>query len=440
MSRFIRGVRRAAQVLAITTPVLGIALGIWYRAHYVMPIYEEDAVSHAVLLPNGYDTILAAGKLLVKKHDGVEVNPWPKPTTPYSLSQRKAFVAANQPAINKLREGLAQEYLDQSGEHFNGTSQRALTRTLVFAAKTSADARDFPEASRYALDAIALSQQIPRGGGMMPEIIGNSCEPFGQKALWEIADKLDAKTARAAAARLAALEKTRLPLSATFQEEKRTVRSQFQPIFNGGPLAAWRNTGTYFGEVQATTSQLMKMMPGESAAEPEPETLADKFQWAKLRAQIVYYGPRTVAENMENWMDLVGRRSEQPWCNPRPVPPLPSDPLSQIILPVYGQLEIKCMLTRAQSQLLQGYLLLRAVRLETGHYPSPSEATTFLPSDPFSPTRAPLRYRRDSAEKITLWSVGPNATDEGGVQGKQEAGKEGMPGDLVAAQTTGERL
>ncbi len=267
MSRFIRGVRRAAQVLAITTPVLGIALGIWYRAHYVMPIYEEDAVSHAVLLPNGYDTILAAGKLLVKKHDGVEVNPWPKLKTPYTLAQRKAFVAANKPAINKLREGLAQEYQDQSGERFNGTSQLALTRTLVFAAKTSADARDFPGASRYALDAIALSQQIPRGGGMIPLMTGNACEPFGQKALWEIADKLDAKTARAAAVRLAALEKTRLPLSATFQEEKRTVRSQFQPIFNGGPIAAWRNTGTAFGEAQVMTSQFMKMIPGESTAE-----------------------------------------------------------------------------------------------------------------------------------------------------------------------------
>ena len=436
MSRFIRRVRRAAQVLAIATPVLGIALGIWYRAHYVFP--SEEMLKRSVPQPNGYDTILCAGKLLVKKHDGIEVNPWPKPKTPYTLSQRKAFVAANQPAINKLREGLAQEYLDQSGEHFNSTALRALARTLAFAAKTSADAGDFPAASRCALDAIALSQQIPRGGGMMPEMIGNSCEPFGQKALWQIADKLDAKTARAVAARLAALEKTRLPLSATFQEEKRTVRSQFQPIFNGGPLAAWRNTGTYFGEVQAMTGSLMQISGQEH--ETEPETLADKFQWAKLRAQIVYYGPRTVAENMENWMDLIGKRSEQPWCNPRLESTLPSDPLSQIILPVYGQLEIKWMLTRAQSQLLQGYLLLRAVRLETGRYPDATEAAKLLPADPFSPTRARLRYRRDSAEKLTLWSVGPNATDEGGVQGKQEAGKEGMPGDLVAAQTTVERF
>lgn len=433
MSRFIRGVRRAAQVLAITTPLLGITLGIWYRAHYVFP--PEETLKRSVPQPNGYDTVLAAGKLMVKKHDGVEVNPWPKPKTPYSLSQRKAFVAANQPAINKLREGLAQEYLDRSGEHFNSTVLRALARTLAFAAKTSADVGDLPGASRYALDAIALSQQIPRGGGMMPEIIGNSCEPFGQKALWEIADKLDAKTAHAAAARLAALEKERWPLSATFQEEKRMVRSQFQPIFTGGPLAAWRNTATFFGEAQAMTSQLIKMMPGKTASEPEPETLTDKLQWAKLRAQVVYYGPRTVATNMETWMELVGKRSEQPWSNPRPAPPLPSDPLSQIILPVYGQLEIKWMLTRAQSQLLQGYLLLRAVRLETGRYPEPSEATKLLPADPFSPTRAPLRYHRDSAEKITLWSVGPNATDEGGIPGRQEAGKEGIPGDLVAART-----
>ena len=94
------------------------------------------------------------------------------------------------------------------------------------------------------------------------------------------------------------------------------------------------------------------------------------------------------------------------------------------------------MLTRAESQLLQGYLLLRAVRLETGHYPDEAEAAKLLPTDPFSPTRAPLRYRHDSAEKLTLWSVGPNADDDDGVPGKQVAGKEGMPGDLVAPVPT----
>ena len=132
-------------------------------------------------------------------------------------------------------------------------------------------------------------------------------------------------------------------------------------------------------------------------------------------------------------MDAVAKRSEQPWSNPRPQPPLPSDPLSQLILPVYGQLEFRWVRTRAESQLLQAYLLIRAMRLETGKLP---ESLPNLPTDPFSPTRAPLRYRRDSAEKFTLWSVGPNATDEGGIPGRQEAGKEGMPGDLVAARTT----
>ena len=308
MSRFSRGLRRVLLGLAITTLVLGITLGIWYQQHYVLP--PEDILKRSVIRPNGFDTIQAAGKILVKKQDGVEVAPWPKPKKIYTLAQRKAFVAANQPAMNKLREGLVQEYQDQSGAHFNGTTQRALVRTLTFAAQTCADAGNFPEASRYALDAIALSQQIPRGGGMIPLMTGNACEPLGQKALWQITDKLDAKTARAAAARLAGLEKTRAPLSATLQEEKRVVRSQFQPIFRHGPLAAWRNLGELFGEAQATTSAFMKMIPGESASEPEPETLTDKLQWAKLRAQVVYYGPRTVGENMVAWMDLVGKRTE----------------------------------------------------------------------------------------------------------------------------------
>ena len=432
MSRFIRGLRRALLGLAITTPILGITLSIWYQQHYVLP--PEDVLKRSVPQPNGFDTIQAAGKLLIKKHDGVEVAPWPKPKTPYTLAQRKAFVAANQRAIDKLREGLVQEYQDQSGAHFNGTTQRALVRTLAFAAQTCADSGNFPEASRYALDAFALSQQIPRGGGMMPLLTGSACEPLGQKALWQLADKLDAKTARAAATQLAMLEKKRWPLSATLQEEKRTARSQFQPIFNGGPIAAWRNTGTFFGEAQAMTGQLMQMMPEESASEPEPEPLADKLQWAKLRAQVVYYGPRTVAKNMENWMDLVGKRTEQPWSNPRPHPPLPSDPLSLIILPVYGQLEFKWVRTRAESQLLQAYLLIRATRLETGYLP---ESLPNLPIDPFSPTRAPLRYRRDSAEKFTLWSVGSDARDDNGKALDKEAtrkfGEQGVQGDLVAS-------
>ena len=138
MSKFLPRVRRTLQGLGIAVPVLGVATGIWYQQHYVLP--PEAILKRAVPQPNGYDTIQAAGKLLVKEHNGVHIQPrmMPEsshflPETPATLAQRKAFVRANQPTLTLLRKGLTQTYHDQSGERFPSTWAFALPKTVVFA-------------------------------------------------------------------------------------------------------------------------------------------------------------------------------------------------------------------------------------------------------------------------------------------------------------------
>ena len=74
---------------------------------------------------------------------------------------------------------------------------------------------------------------------------------------------------------------------------------------------------------------------------------------------------------------------------------------------------------RARQVSLEIGLAAQAYRCEHGEFPEDSAALVpeFLdqwPFDPFSPTSRPMHYRRESATSATVWSVGPNGTDENG--------------------------
>ena len=74
---------------------------------------------------------------------------------------------------------------------------------------------------------------------------------------------------------------------------------------------------------------------------------------------------------------------------------------------------------RARQAALEISLAAQAYRREYGEFPEDSTALVPMffnqwPTDPFSSTGQPMQYRRENATSATVWSVGPNGSDDNG--------------------------
>jgi hypothetical protein len=406
--------KRFALGTVITATALAGLTGLWYRSHYTLPpIIEGNIILPS---PNGFDTLQDALKLTAMEHDGVTIRPKPIPgSSPtrymtFPLPKRLELVQANAASIAKTREALAQKYLTppHGSAGLKGAPLRDQARVLIFAGDTYADSGNLPEAVRCYLDAIESGVAIPHGGSVIPFLYGTACEALGHKALSGLVDKLDAKTARMAAERLAQIEQERTPFPEILHQENHNLYHEMQRLFTSNPLTAWKNTRQYFGmsdEMAAFTASMI----GEE--KPAPPSLAEKVRVGTLQVVVTYQGPGPTIEELDRWMNEAARQSQLPWGPQRPPLREPEhNLLARIIGPVFAQTEFHDLRVRTNLALLQTRLRLRATLLETGRYPTTLE---HLPIDPFSPTRNPLSYRSDG-KTFTLWSVGPDARDNNG--------------------------
>ncbi|MGC4043584.1 MAG: hypothetical protein QM758_07240 [Armatimonas sp.] len=438
--------KRFAIGTGITLAALGAVIPLWYQSHYGM--LPEQARRIALPSPNGFDTLQDALKLEVETQSGIVVRPWyaNSPSTrqypTQALAGRVPLLAANRPAIEKTREALQQEYLfpidTPSALNYPKYARlRNLARLLTFASQTYADSGNQPEAMRCAIDGMELGITVPRGADLSPALTGLACESLNQRAAWALVDSLDAKTARAAALRLAKIEGKRWSLVETIDEERQSNNRMYLPMFfKDGPRSSWRLTGELkdYYDADSDTAE-------EEQVAKEP-TLSDRAHFLWWRIRVVYYGPKTVLDNSDQWMKAVREQAQRPWGSKRVKVLPPQDPLNEFIFPFFPAAEFRDVHVRAQSALLQTYLALHAYHLEHGIYPkalSQLVAQGYLeavPIDPFSPTRAPLSYSPDGK----LWSVGPDAQNDGGkpidMEGKRGYITANKTGDFVARVNT----
>ncbi|MGC4043583.1 MAG: hypothetical protein QM758_07235 [Armatimonas sp.] len=405
----------------ITLVVLGALTGVWYKQHYILPPLVEAKV--APPNPNGFDTLQKAFELTVEKREGIEVSPTPLPGNDSALrypmqplAGRLKLAQANAASIAKTREALAQEYLIPAhiSPEIEGGPFRNQARMLVFAGDAYTDTGNLPEAARCDLDAIELGVMVPRGGGVLPVIFGTATETLGATALNGLVDKLDARTARAAADRLAKIEQKRSPLPDNLHQESLEISHRVTKLLTNSPLTAWKNIEKEFG-ADASTAQLLP------------------FQVA-----MTYEGPGPTIAALDHGINRVAEQSKLPWGPQRPSTKEPSrNPLVELIGSGAGRTEFPYRRMCTLLALLQTRLRLRAIFLETGGYPTNLES---LPEDPFSPTRSPLGYRSDG-KTFTLWSVGPDARDDNGkpidTKNRNWQSQDGYkPGDVVAGINT----
>ena len=274
---------------------------------------------------------------------------------------------------------------------------RGLARLLSLQAQVDTEKGDMGGAINAGLDAIQLGETIPHGGPLIGMLVGVACQAIGRKQAWNEADHLSATQARAAARRLESIRTGHIPFADTLQEEE------------------W--------ETQASLLELMRKRdwPGNmlTTASPDQQGGQESVSASALimETHIRMAGKRRIMANYTRYMDQSIANARQPYAAHLALPPLPTDPMNQILLPVYSGVRLNEVKADTQNALLSVTLALRAYKLDHGVHPTTLSALApgylkTVPADPFA-LSGPLRYKRTGA-KYLLYSVGPDGKDDGG--------------------------
>ena len=436
--------------------LVGLGGVLWVRGNaapeYKIPEWKLPT-------PNAYDTLMTARKLEDSKLGRVAVSPMGKYDEkqdkfvypPQPLEDRKTLLAKNQATINKLREAMTQEFatpqapgdLSALADNFpRFADYRELARMLFFASRTYADLGQNDKAAECSVDAMALGMLVSHRSQLIGNLTGIACEEIGRKSLWELVDRVDAKTARTAAARLEILEGRRYPFSKVLLDERDSIQSNAFTLFQ---FNVWQLADGYSEPDDEHTIV---------DEEQQKSTLSKSKQLLKrtaTTAELLWYTKKQIFAASGRYMTELAQYSERPYDPKSTGPKLPTDPVNATMLPTFNLARDKDIATRAETRLALLCLALRAYKLEKGSYPATlvelvsTGYLKALPDDPFAPRFGqPFGYRRESGDKFTLWSCGPDGDDDNGraIVAKDSQGRQrryaqtGDEGDLVARVNT----
>jgi hypothetical protein len=347
---------------------------------------------------NAYDYMVRAGNNIVDKNKiGYAMSPAHTPASaspddhPYSLADKQALITANASALAEVREGFHYPFQTPPVRSFAtlfpdaGTS-RDLARLLVLDGHVKSETGDWGGAAQSDLDALELGEIYPRGGPLISLLVGIACQAIGRKDLWDCVDHLDSRQARAAIARMRAIETKHVPFDAVWQEE--------EWLGQAGVLEILRSPQWRLGLAQN----------GSSSPNPAVST------------KLLFTSKRAIMSAYTADMDAIVANARQPYAAAT-APPIPTDYVGKVLIPAYGQVRLKMYTNQAQNRMLMTALALRAYKLDHGAYPKaladlvPAYLPA-VPNDPFAIDQS-LRYL-PSGTSYLLYSLGPDCKDDGG--------------------------
>ena len=349
--------------------------------------------------PNAFDAYRSAGKqMLDDRKIGDAVSS--KPTVTYTRADKAKFVSENAPALQTLRQGFASDYRNPPARSFTTlfpyyAQFRSLARLLKLEGQLKAEKGDWSGAVASDLDAVRMGEEIPRGSVLIGDLVGIACQAIGRKDIWAAIDHLDAAQARKAAAQLEAINARHVPFADALLEEKWCGQAGLQEIFQ-------------------QKNGLQQMLASATNPQGTP-TGASAVDWTQLLWML--YSKERIMTDYSQYMDKLIATDRQPYSAHLSDPPVPNDPICQILFPVFTQARFKDASDEAENHLLQVALALRAYRVERGAYPTSLNELapgylSKMPNDPFDSNGA-FRYKRQG-EKYLLYSVGPDGIDDGG--------------------------
>ena len=372
--------------------LLGIAIAVRWGAGIKTPSLVVPPKPLAPS-PNGFDTYRSAAQLLVntnKVGDAIGA----KPTVSFTSAQKAALVNSNSAALKMLRSGFSQEYYDTTSRSFFAQSPhyaqfRAMARLLSLEGMVRAQRGDWTGAVQSQLDCMRMGEEIPRGGPLIGELVGIACQAIGRRNLWSYMDHLDASQTRRAIKQVLAMEQSRVPYADTLLEEKYMQMSALNMMF--------------------------KSNSGMSAAFGGPQNGGPPLALAQF--MYLVYSKETIARNNQTYFDQLIANARRSYGEHLAEPPTPSDPINQILMPVFAQARIKDVEDETQNGLVCVMMALHAYKLQHGKYPryladlTPSYIAA-MPPDPFAP-KGTFQYHLEGG-KFVLYSIGPDGKDDGG--------------------------
>jgi hypothetical protein len=350
--------------------------------------------------PNAFDYFTRAGSSVVdgtKVGYAIEAHHVPDPSAPYdrdyTQAEKEFLVGENAPSLKTLRQGFAYPYLNLPARSFSAlfsycAKERGLARLLTLEGQTRGGRGDWGGAVNSNLDAVQEGEMIPHGSVLIGGLVGMACEAIGRKPIWHSYDHLNAEQAQAAARRLEEVAPHEISSADTMQEEEWLGQAGLMEILRA---PNWRHQLSY------------ALFPDGGAP--------------GMEVRLMFMSKRGILNNYTAYMNQLVADARKPYAVAPPPPPIPNDPISQMLVPVYDKVGLKSADNQTQNALLMTTLALHAYHLEHGTYPSTlaALAPTYLkavPSDPFARS-GPLRYHQ-SGSGYVLYSVGPDGKDDGG--------------------------
>jgi len=365
--------------------------------------------------PNGYDSYVAAVKATVRftpevdaasdthRPDGADPLNSPYALKNYSLVRRKAWLQANAQTFDLINQGLhtpsmAPDSALGMGRYWGRLRQ--LARDIIVRSHTfQMEGKPFL-ATQSALDGMQMGQDVSRGGGLLPRLVGAALMALGRSPLEDFnktINQLNAPEARTCAQRLEALLAKEPTPTQTLTEEKRVDLTELHRMISNPD---WR-----------------KPVPAYSTSE---ETLKQMLVRQSRNLRRFTISKREVYENMIRIEKATIANSKLPYSQAI------AASVPQNLDPFTGEFGIgrnRVFANEARNATSNNMLLLRlALRSYiAAHGQAPPTLSALVPSVLKNPIPTdvyndgkPLFYQPHGTT-YRLWSVGPDMKNDGGI-------------------------
>lgn len=383
--------------------VLVLAAGISAILHSATGAYQPHVSPIPPAPPvNGFADIVAAGQML--KATGGTGSVYAGAQTSPSLSAEAALVRRSQPALARLRRGLAKPVQVPVARSFSATfpylaDTRELARLLSAEADVRAARGDYTGAFDSGLDTMQLGMDVERGGGLIHGLVAIADEAIARNGLVDRVDLLPAPVCDRLAGRLQGLLLQRVTTAEVFRNDR---------------------DATLVATAHLDPREAVQTLNNGAGTSSQGARMAGSMVWHFMR-------DRTL-KDLERYYDALDREAAKPAAQRRPVPQ-PTSPLAAMLVGVYDQAIEKFDETDAEDRLLLIALRVRSYRLKHDRLPGSLDALGIpasLLTDPYSGKA--LVYRPAGGDYL-LYSIGPDLKDDGGVPADLSAGPV-PPGDL----------
>jgi hypothetical protein len=320
----------------------------------------------------------------------------------FTLAEKEHLVNENMPSLSIMKFGRSQQYMNQQmapqmSDIEHNLADYSFADLFILHAQVDEDHGNWQEAMNSCLNAIRFGCDLEYGDSMRGEWVGDGCEDKARREIRGdvIIDHLSLDELKSAALTLYKINANENPIANTIQEDEWVTQDE---------MRSYKNKGFWIEYIQI-------------AADPSRSFEKDGSTYPYIAFSECF--PRRTYAFYTQYTNALIRNTAQPWGLQQGTlsPVVPKEVICEVKAYIYKKARYGRVITFALSRLLDVQLSLRAYYLDNRHYPSTlsdliPQYIPSIPLDPFS-SNQPLKYRL-SGKTYTLYSIGPDAIDDGG--------------------------